>query len=232
MAQTTRYLDTACSHLCKCDEKQPTCSRCSRLGLVCVGSGQQRYKFKDGHSVLHNSGKGRQQDLSIRAKVKRKQEEVGVIITFPSNLLSSLSHAFVKAIKPSTGLRYNLVWTYGGFLQDVPRRLGMNEALDAAADALVASHSSFCVHRMISVEALTKYSLALNKIRICLDDPIKARTSETLCAIYLVLLCQVNMLLYRIKPLLTLLGVSWYSRSTLDGAYRGRCTCPQGSGVS
>lgn len=103
-----------------------------------------------------------------------------------------LAHAFVKAIKISADLRYNLLWAYGGFLEDIPRRLGTNEALDTSVAALVTAHTHFSIHKSVSVEALTKYSQALSKLRIYLNDSIKARTPETLCAVMILLICQVS----------------------------------------
>jgi hypothetical protein len=93
-------------------------------------------------------------------------------------------------MKLTTDLKYNLAWTYGDYLEEIPRRLGKNDALDAATDALVSAHSSFCVDRTISIQALKMYSRALNTLVLYLDDPIKAQSPETLCAVSLLLTCQ------------------------------------------
>ncbi|OBT64795.1 hypothetical protein VE03_06494 [Pseudogymnoascus sp. 23342-1-I1] len=90
----------------------------------------------------------------------------------------------------STSVRFNLVYWYGEFLQDIPARLGTNEALDSSVKALTASHSSYCLYNRATPEALVKYSAALRILRFYLDDPIKARSSETLCAVMLLLICQ------------------------------------------
>jgi hypothetical protein len=158
--------------------------------MVCVGSGQQRYKFKEEHGFLRASNKRHISELF--SKPGKDDEVIGILFACPSNDLTSLAHAFVYTMKASTDLKYNLSWAYGGFLEDVPRRLGTNEALDTSADALVTAHSSFCAHRTVSVAALTKYSRALNMLRIYLDDPVKACTSDTLCAVALLLICQVS----------------------------------------
>jgi hypothetical protein len=155
-----------------------------------VGSGQQRYKFKEERGFHHGSNNGR---IPKRYARSGKEDRVAAIPSAsPSNNQTLLAHAFVKAIRVSTDLKYNLAWAYGGYLEEVPRRLGSNEALDTAADAVVSAHLSFCVHRAISVEALTKYSRALSTLRVCLNDPIKASTSDTLCAVALLLICQVS----------------------------------------
>ncbi|KAL5348176.1 hypothetical protein ACLOAV_006656 [Pseudogymnoascus australis] len=90
----------------------------------------------------------------------------------------------------STPVRFNLVYWYGEFLQDIPARLGRNEALDSSVRALTAAHSSYCLYGRASPEALVKYSTALRVLRFYLDDPFKARSSETLCAVMLLLICQ------------------------------------------
>ena len=109
----------------------------------------------------------------------------------PSNELTLVAHAFVEKISWQTDLRYNLAWSYGTFLEEVPRRLGINKALDTAAAALISSHADLCA-RQISTETLTKYSLALRTLKSYLDDSNRACASETLCAVMLLLTCQVT----------------------------------------
>ncbi|GAB1196625.1 hypothetical protein APSETT444_005898 [Aspergillus pseudonomiae] len=119
-----------------------------------------------------------------------ERTEVCRVSPHPSNALTVLSQAFVRAIHPSTDIRWNLAWMYGGFLRDVPPRLGTNEALDTAADAVISMHSDFCVTRKLSVQALSKYGRALNTLHTYLDDPVKAASTDTLCAVTILLLCQ------------------------------------------
>jgi hypothetical protein len=165
----------------KCDQLKPLCSRCSRLHIMCVGSGQQRYKFKqqEGSLLLSNNRK----EPFQRPQISRT----------PSNEQTLLAGALVDKFKKSTDLRYHLSWTYGGYLEDVPRRLGKSEALDAAVDALVCAHSHFAKpHRALAPEALSKYSRAIVTLRVCLNDPMLACTAETLCAVTLLLISQVS----------------------------------------
>jgi hypothetical protein len=60
--------------------------------------------------------------------------------------------------------------------------------------ALMSAHSRLALHRgtppVTSSDSLSKYSYALKTLRIYLDDPIKAREAETLCAVMLLLICQ------------------------------------------
>ncbi|CAG7984541.1 unnamed protein product [Penicillium olsonii] len=174
----------------KCDEKQPTCGRCLRLKLTCVGSGQQRYKFKQDHRFSSNSNQGQMINFDSSSSHRRESSPVEIPRACPGNKTTFLTGSFVGAIKRTNDLRYNLWWSFGIFLEEVPRRIGSNEALDRAVDALAASHASFCSRRSISVEALSKYSSALRTLRVYLDDSIQATSSNTLCAVMVLLLCQ------------------------------------------
>lgn len=90
-------------------------------------------------------------------------------------------------------LRYNLTWAYGGFIQQVPRRLGQNAALDAAATSLALSHVRFSSGRRDAApEELKAYVNALGVLRHCLDSPTVARDPNTLCAVVIMLFVQVN----------------------------------------
>ena len=101
--------------------------------------------------------------------------------------------AFADRIKSSTSVKFNLAWTYGDYLADVPARLGTNEALDRAADAVLVAFGRFSTTYVdVTPVLLEKYTLALTALRTCLDDPVKAKASETLCAIMLLMICQVR----------------------------------------
>lgn len=116
-------------------------------------------------------------------------------VTAPlSNHLTVLAQALAAAMARETDLRYHLSWAYGAYPNMVPCRLGMNEALDNAIDALVVTHMGFSCSREISMESLAKYSRALAALRKCLDDPDLAVASETLCAVSLLLIIQVGSL--------------------------------------
>ncbi|KAJ5776409.1 uncharacterized protein N7511_001420 [Penicillium nucicola] len=178
----------------KCDEKQPACGRCLRLKVPCIGSGLQRYKFKQEHrfSTPHNWN-GEQMNITLDNKSRSNKKETPpfeIPPVFPNHHLTSLTNSFVGAIKRSTDLRYNLWWSFGLFLEEVPRRLGNNEALDRAVDAVTTVHRDFCTRRIVSVNALWKYSQALKTLGVYLDDPIQASTSNTLCAVMILLVCQ------------------------------------------
>lgn len=225
----------------QCDEKKPACSRCLRLNIPCVGSGERRFKFKEERRF--NKSPETDDDRQIATKqeareftataaaVSAAEKAARTIFLPPSNELTFLTSVFVQTLKPSTDLRYNLVWNYGGFLAEVPQRLGANEALDASVYAVCAAHSSFCLYKDISVEALTKYSHALRMLRVCLDDPVKASTPETLCAVLMLLICQVsNRRSHETSSLLTTYcrsGLHWNRRELLYRTLRRSCENPQ-----
>ncbi|KAI6913145.1 hypothetical protein KC318_g1536 [Hortaea werneckii] len=98
--------------------------------------------------------------------------------------------AYLSTIKPSVNFRQNLAWNYGAFLEEIPQRLGKNKALDAAVAALVSAHSNVCCKRKATPQTLVKYSLALEALKSSLDCVHEASSSETLCAIMVLLICQ------------------------------------------
>lgn len=183
----------------KCDEKTPSCSRCIRLGLECIGSGQQRYKFQSQQAFVTARTKktnSRAKSLPTTSQPKTLHTEADLIASFlrlpPSNKITILTSQYVQAIKLTTNLKYNLAWAYGFFMFEIPRRMNENEALDTAVNALICSHSNFCASKEVSVETLSSYARALRSLRHCLDDPDKASQTETLCAVMLLLICQVG----------------------------------------
>lgn len=176
----------------KCDETQPTCARCTRLNIPCVGSGQRRYKFKEELGFQQNPKKGRKPQSKGSSKSPSETGRGVVPVAPSSNGTALLARAFIETIRGSTDLRYNLGWAYGFYLYDIPQRLGTNKALDASVEAMVTAHSSFCLKGFVSVETLVKYSRALSVLRTYLDDPVKAHSSDTLGAVALLLTCQVS----------------------------------------
>ncbi|KIX10626.1 uncharacterized protein Z518_01710 [Rhinocladiella mackenziei CBS 650.93] len=171
----------------KCDETTP-CSRCSRLGIPCVGSGQRRFQFKD---QSHRFQAAKIERSSSTHSDAEGRSSVGRVSSPPSNALTILVSGFAERVQPATNLKYNLIWAYGGFLLQVPKRLGSNEALDAAASCLITAHQRLIIAGGdVIPQALAKYSQALNALRKCLDDPVEACSANTLCAVMILLMCQ------------------------------------------
>ncbi|KAJ5935322.1 hypothetical protein N7466_004869 [Penicillium verhagenii] len=149
----------------KCDELQP-CTRCARLRLPCIGSGLRRYKFQ---SV----------ELSRSAQGSKLQ-----IAQVPND---TLTIRFISTLE-IRDVRYDITY-YGPFLRDLPRRFGSSPVLDAAATALVSSYPYF-QKRDVPPAVLVKFGKAVKELRECLNNPVNARSPNTLCAIYLISICQ------------------------------------------
>ena len=105
--------------------------------------------------------------------------------------------AFVSALQV-TDLRYDL-GTYGAFLRDIPRRLGNSQALDAAVNAITSAFPLLHTHEYPR-HVWVRYNRSLSALRTCLEDPTQAQTSNTLCAIYLIVICQGWLGLYHQSP--------------------------------
>lgn len=171
----------------------PACSRCSRLKIVCVGCGQLRYKFKDQTDLqaVRSCKKARSR---TSPQFGAESDSPGSIVSIASSRDAARSGAFISLLDitdPSYDLR-----CYGPWFKDLPRRLGTNEALDAAVEAMVGFYPHLRRHEQSSLSrgSLVKYVNALQALRTCLNDPQKANKAETLCAVYILLICQVSKL--------------------------------------
>ncbi|KAJ5414734.1 hypothetical protein N7509_001361 [Penicillium cosmopolitanum] len=166
----------------KCDELQP-CSRCRRLQINCIGSGKQRFKFKhaDSKSATGHTALGKRRAVVPSA---RSAASFRIAMQVPENELASSLIGTLNI----TDIRYALEY-YGYFLKDIPRRLGSSSALDAAVKALVTAYPYFH-DRDFPPEALMYYGRSLRSLRDTLDDPTEARSVNTLCAVYLITICQ------------------------------------------
>ena len=184
----------------QCDASTTSCSRCLRLGISCIGYGQKRYKFQDEGRKLAIRSHDRSRAVPTTGNdtlkpVHNAQVSANVRVAHvPSNGLTQLTLAFVDKIDPSIDISVQLVGNFGGFLSEIPRRLGTNASLDAASDLLQTSYAHYRAgHRNSSTaEALIKHSRALRALNDCLNDPVMARSSETLCSIMVLLICQVG----------------------------------------
>ncbi|CAI7636164.1 unnamed protein product [Penicillium glandicola] len=126
-----------------------------------------------------------------RPKAKEKAVQVRSNLNFilqPS--CNQLVNRFISTLDISD-IRFDISF-YGPFLKDLPRRLGESAVLDAAAQALISSHPF--LHRRPGGEAprdvLMLFGKSLRALRECLDNPVEVRSPHTLCAIYLISICQ------------------------------------------
>lgn len=104
-----------------------------------------------------------------------------------------LTSALARAVDPSIDMDINLSLNFGGFLVDVPCRLGRHKALDATAKAFIDAYTWFKSGRPdFDSRSYRSHGLALKALAECLGDPVAAQSSETLCAIHLMLIYQVD----------------------------------------
>lgn len=81
---------------------------------------------------------------------------------------------------------------FGGYLAEIPKRLGINPALDAAAASLVAAHEDYCLGLEVPRRrTMGMYSRALGAVRTALGNEVQARSSEVLAAVMVLSICQV-----------------------------------------
>lgn len=143
-----------------------------------MGAGEQRFVFR-----------------TPATKVNYYPRKAGTADPFsklshvPSNATVQLAHAFVHKLQVSD-LRYGL-WVYGNFLEDIPRRLGTNSALDTAVDLLTTT-SSVLHTKTVSVEMQQKYLEALASLRMTLEGAADFEAADILCAVHLVIISQVS----------------------------------------
>ena len=177
----------------QCDLKSPACDRCRRLDIVCQGMREPRYIFM--HMAQQPS---QSKDTSQRTSRNNSTEgsEQSCILHFsptPANDLTRLTTSFIRSIDPTTDVKYQLLYTFGGYLAEIPCRLGTNEALDASARALVVAYEWYCTGSALPSFTVSKsFSKALRALRLCLEEPAKAQSSETLCAIMIIMIVQVG----------------------------------------
>ena len=152
----------------------------------------QRYKFvEDDKSILIRVRQVSEEPL--QTVVTEFTQSPPSIRSFPTNEHTYRVSTFIDMLNPARGVRYNIAWSYGDYLFEIPNRLGRSEALDAAADALVAACERFSSSKLNRTSSfLEKYVEAVRTLRVCLDDHMQATSVETLCAVMLLLICQVS----------------------------------------
>ncbi|KAF2221346.1 hypothetical protein BDZ85DRAFT_15916 [Elsinoe ampelina] len=112
----------------------------------------------------------------------------------PDNSLTRMISRFTANLDTDKNSNFQLPWNFGPFLEDVPRRLGHNAALDAATEAMMAAYMAFRSRgetnaSMNNQLCLRSYGRAVNSLRECLNDH-RASSSETLCSTMMLLIVE------------------------------------------
>jgi hypothetical protein len=90
-------------------------------------------------------------------------------------------------------LRYDVGWAFGPFVGEIPKRLGRSVALDAAARTFVLSlPPSPHARKHPESSILENFTVALKATRLALAHPVESKSMNTLCAAYLLMICQVR----------------------------------------
>ncbi|KAF2664388.1 hypothetical protein BT63DRAFT_444112 [Microthyrium microscopicum] len=163
----------------KCDLTKPSCSRCVRSRIQCIGAGQFRYKFVN-ETLSDDSRQDFEKALSNRSCQT-------VMLFVPTNEVTEVSQKLVSMLQVKDA-RFDIS-IYGDFVNQIPQRLGCNKALDAAVSAFTTT-MSYVYSSTHSSEMYTSYGNASRATRLLLSDPVEAKTPDTLCAIYLLMVCQ------------------------------------------
>ncbi|KAF4967250.1 hypothetical protein FSARC_5162 [Fusarium sarcochroum] len=161
----------------KCDGQKPTCGRCKRLQLACVGNGLRRFNFKrENFQVVQG-----------RARQASKAQVTGPLRPGPSNTETQLISRLVSTLEIKD-IRYDIM-SYGTFILDLPRHVGSSPAVDASIAALV---SSFDVLRDTRSRpgALALHINAVSTLRKSLQDTSQACTTSNMAAIWLIYVCK------------------------------------------
>ncbi|KAJ5214764.1 hypothetical protein N7449_001933 [Penicillium cf. viridicatum] len=149
--------------------------------MTCVGGGQQRYMFKNQSLKVMQTQSGAESQSELRSFSSAGKKVV--FIGGPTRVPSTDTTAFQV-----TDIRYAVAY-YGPFLRDIPRRLGNSTVLDSAVRALSTAYP-FLHTGSYPPNVLFLYGQSLRALRECLNNPAEARSPNTLCAVYLIIICQ------------------------------------------
>lgn len=88
--------------------------------------------------------------------------------------------------------RFEINWAHGSFMDDIPKRTSHSVALTVATQAFMLALPCAEVSHTLSLRRLRSYTAALRATRLALLHPAEAYTLNTLCAVYLLWICQVS----------------------------------------
>ncbi|KAF5970294.1 hypothetical protein FCOIX_10492 [Fusarium coicis] len=164
----------------KCDQAKPACSRCARLGIPCVGSGEQKYVFKPVSFTKPFK-------TSFSKPRKRETSPQVPIIHKPQNSLTLLQAKLVAALE-ITDLRYGTS-CYGEFLGHIPRRLGHSHALDISVD-LMMTVLPYHYSQEVPPQVLAMYGSSLKLFKRPQDKKDRQHNPEDVAAFHIMTICQ------------------------------------------
>lgn len=152
----------------------------------------KRYKFVEDQSSFTNSvvaNPNRPTIMNHNTHRFHNTTTQSKIARIPSNKVTAVTKAFISVLEVKD-IRYDF-GVYGNFLALIPSRLGTSAALDASVNAISTSYASI-YSRKSNVEALESYGRGLKALRVSLNDPVEAKSANTICAFYLMMICQVS----------------------------------------
>ncbi|KAJ3519918.1 hypothetical protein NM208_g13933 [Fusarium decemcellulare] len=152
-----------------CDEAQPKCGRCQKLGIACVGMGTRRFRFQE---YKPKTGQNQLTPSPSRS---------------PSNETTMTTSAFISLMGIDDE-RYDMKVYGPHFFAELPRRIGSNDALDASTSAVITAFTSVRL-RKYDPNVLVQFGRALRALRTCLDDP-KQPVTLKMEMVGMILLCQ------------------------------------------
>lgn len=170
--------------LVQCDQGRPQCSRCIKLHVPCLGGGMQRFRF------CAYTKERRKTYTSNRNKVLRNHQSI-LPSQVPENSSSVVSFLLGDRMQ-GRKMGFGVHLAHGSFIDDLPRRLAHSEALTAAAEAVIAAMPNWDVSWSLSQWRLRSYTTALKAARLALSHTFEAHSTNTMCAIYLLWICQVR----------------------------------------
>lgn len=170
----------------KCDQVEPVCGRCERLGLCCGGAVVRRFKFiPEKFERTPNATNPRNK----REKCQVLRNELVISQTPPSESMR-VARDFISVLEsPSVSYDLNLL---GIFFKTLPQRFDSSPALRSSVNALTDMYRSTRGHGD-STLALKHQGTAMKDIREALQDPKEAHTPNTVLAIYVVMMSQVRL---------------------------------------
>ncbi|KAF5716034.1 hypothetical protein FMUND_6546 [Fusarium mundagurra] len=164
----------------KCDQAKPACSRCARLGVQCVGSGEQKYVFKPVSFTKPFK-------TSFPKAQKRKNTSQVFVLHKPQNSSTLLEAKLVAALEISD-LRYGLS-CYGDFLEHIPKRLGHSHALYVSVDLMMSILPYHYSHEIPS-QVLAKYDRSLKVLSVPQDKNGTQLSPEDAAVLHVMTICQ------------------------------------------